>query len=126
MNELAIFDRDIINGELSQAILDRLARDAGSITTLNLYDCTNLTTLPDLSKLTNLTRLNLRGCANLQCTPELIRQLAELEERGCRINYPAHFNTSALSVELKSRLDSVITIYQGESTNQSKIGRAHV
>ena len=84
---------------------------------LKFSGCANLTTLPDLSNLTNLQELRLDGCSRLVFTPELIQKLSALEEVGCSIIYPRHFESSDLTKQYIDRLGKVTEEY---NRNKSK------
>jgi Leucine-rich repeat (LRR) protein len=81
---------------------------------LRLDGCASLTTLPDLS---NLKELNLTGCIKLVLTPELTEKLSALEDQGCLIIYPKHFQPSDLTQQCKDRLGEVTEKY---NRNKSK------
>ena len=57
-----------------------------SVQTLNLKDCSSLTSLPDLSALVALQTLNLSYCSSLTSLPELsaLVALQSLNLRGCK------------------------------------------
>ncbi len=84
---------------------------------LKLDGCASLTTLPDLSNLKNLQELNLTGCIKLVLTPELTEKLSALEDQGCSIIYPKHFQPSDLTQQCKDRLGKVTEEY---NRNKSK------
>lgn len=66
--------------------------DLSQLVTLNLSGCSNLTSLPDLSKLSNLKTLDLSGCSKL--SPPL-ESLAKLPA-GCKITLADHWQQKKL------------------------------
>lgn len=59
-----------------------------------------------------LKRLNLFGCDNLDLSPENLAKLLALENEGCEIQFPDHFNVFDEAGEAKKRLVDLAARYK--------------
>ena len=92
--------------------LKEIASLPRSLMSLNLANCENLENIPlspdDLPW--DIQDIFLNGCDRLVQTPELIGILRELEDEGCNIDYPDHFELSDAILEMKHRLSELGTL----------------
>ena len=83
---------------------------------LDLQHCENLKTLPELPK--GLEDINLFGCSVLILTADLILELETLEQGGCVIQYPAHFNQEELTKRITDKFNSLAESYKSTNPEQ--------
>jgi len=84
---------------------------------LSLANCKFLETLPQLPD--SLEKLNLRECISLIPTADLVNQLIELEDLGCEVQYPDHFNLNTQTAIAKATLDEIIKNYKQQNQDFS-------
>ena len=97
------------------SMLKFLPNFAEGIEEIFLFGCHNLETIPKIPG--TVKKLHLTDCDKLNLTPELITSLAELEEQGCEVRYPSHFNPDILSAQAKEKLNQIIANYCKENPN---------
>ena len=70
---------------------------------------TSLPAIPD-----SVNKIDLQGCSQLRQDPKLSQRLLELEEAGCAVGFPHHWNFQEADVA-KLRLDRIIEKYTEEN-----------
>jgi hypothetical protein len=98
MTEMRIFDSNLVNGRLTEYLLNRISSE--NITSLDLSDCLSLTSLPE-NLPSGLTSLDLTRCYNLKSLPDKLPSgLASLYLTRCQ-------NLTSLPENLPSGLTSL-------------------